>query len=64
MPRLKNLDTPFEEDIGFFENELTEKIDEVSSEVLSNKEYEINKVIKLLEDKTWDGLFSRLEKYF
>jgi len=64
MPRLKNVDTPYEEDIKGFEEELTEKIDEVSSEVLTEASYEIDEVIKLLEDKSWNGLFNRLEKYF
>lgn len=64
MPRLKNVDTPYEEDIEEFEKELTQKIDEVSEELLSDMEYKIDEVIKLLEDKTWDGLFNRLEKYF
>ena len=64
MPRLKNVDTPFPEDIPAFEKELCENIDKVSDEFLSNKDYEIDKVIKLLEDKTWTGLFNRLEKYF
>lgn len=64
MPRLKNVDTPYSEDIPAFEKELCENIDKISEEFLSNKKYEINKVIKLLEDKTWTGLFNRLEKYF
>ena len=64
MPRLKTIDTPHEDDIETFEKELSEKIDEVSSEFLSNMDYQIDEVIKLLEDKTWDGLFNRLEKYF
>ncbi len=64
MPRLKNIDTPYEEDIEAFEEELTKKIDEVSLEVLSNNEYKIDEVMKLLEDKSWNGLFNRLEKYF
>lgn len=64
LPRLKDVDTPFEEDIEDFENELSLKIDELSSEILNGCEYKIDEVIKLLEDKTWDGLFSRLEKFF
>ena len=64
MPRLKNVDTPYEEDIEAFEKELSEKIDEVSSEYLANMDYKIDEVIKLLEDKTWDGLFNRLQRYF
>ena len=64
MPRLKNVDTPLEEDISDFENRLAKSIDEVSSEVLENKKYDIDEVIKLLEDKTWTGLFNRLEKMF
>ncbi|QKF83155.1 glycosyltransferase family 4 protein [Halarcobacter ebronensis] len=64
MPRLKNLDTPFEEDIKEFENSIKRFIKEVSLEVISDKKYDIDKVIKLLEDKTWIGLFNRLEKLF
>ena len=64
MPRLKNVDTPYTEDIEAFENELTQTIDQVSSEILNNKEYKIDKVLELLEDKTWMGLFNRLEKHF
>lgn len=64
MPRLKTIDTPYEEELEGFENELTSKIDEISEEFLSNREYKIDEVMKLLEDKTWDGLFNRLEKYF
>jgi glycosyltransferase involved in cell wall biosynthesis len=64
MPSLKTIDTPFEEDIKTFEEELSKNIDEVSQEFLSNTEYKIDEVMKLLEDKTWGGLFNRLEKYF
>ncbi|XPV68770.1 MAG: glycosyltransferase family 4 protein [Halarcobacter sp.] len=64
MPRLKNVDTPYPEDIDAFEKELTLKIDEVSFEILDDKKYDINEVLNHLEDKTWKGLFHRLEKYF
>ncbi len=64
MPRLKNVDTPFKEDICEFEDSLTDTINEVSCEILDNKKYNIDEVIKLLEDKTWTGLFNRLEKMF
>lgn len=64
MPRLKNVDAPFEEDVEEFERNLTLAIDEVSSEIIDDKEYKIDEVIKLLEDKTWTGLFNRLEKMF
>jgi len=64
MPRLKNVDTPYEEDIESFEKELTEKIDEISFEFLNNETYDLDKVLTHLEDKTWKGLFHRLEKYF
>ena len=33
-------------------------------EIIDNKKYKIDEVIKLLEDKTWTGLFNRLEKRF
>lgn len=64
MPRLKNLDTPYKEDIEDFEKELTQSINEVSNEILNDKEYKMNEITKLLEDKTWMGLFNRLEKHF
>jgi glycosyltransferase involved in cell wall biosynthesis len=64
MPRLKNVDTPYEEDISEFEKQLSQKIDEVSSEIINDKVYNIDEVLKKLEDKTWNGLFNRLEKYF
>ena len=64
MPRLRNVDTPYTEDIENFEKELTQNIDEVSNEILNDKEYKMDKVTKILEDKTWMGLFNRLEKYF
>ncbi|XOB61855.1 glycosyltransferase family 4 protein [Campylobacterota bacterium DY0563] len=64
MPRLKDIDKPFEEDIKSFEDELSEKIDELSSEILTNKKYNIQRVTELLKDKTWVGLFNRLEKLF
>lgn len=64
MPRLKDVDIPFKEDIKDFEEELTLKIDELSVEFLEKSDYKIDEVIKILEDKSWDGLFSRLEKYF
>jgi len=64
MPRLKNVDTPFLEDIEQFENELTKNIDFVCNEILNDCDYKIDEVIKTLEDKTWHGLFNRLKKYF
>ena len=64
MPRLKNVDTPYAEDIEAFERELSQKIDEVSVEFLNDNEYNIDEVLSHLEDKTWKGLFHRLEKYF
>jgi len=64
MPRLKSVDTPFEEDIAAFEKELVMTIDKVSDEILEDKYYDIDKVIQSLEDKTWVGLFNRLEKLF
>ncbi len=64
MPRLKDVDVPFEEDIESFEQELITKIDEVSYEIINNKEYKIDEVIENLKDKTWTGLFNRLEKMF
>lgn len=64
MPRLKNVDNPLEEDIESFENELTQNIDTVVEEIATDKEYKIDEVMKLLEDKTWMGLFNRLEKLF
>ena len=36
MPRLKNVDTPFEEDIPEFEKQLSKKIDEVSGEIINS----------------------------
>ncbi len=64
MPRLKNVDTPYEEDIKVFEEELINKIDEACIEFSNNKKYDMDEVLKHLEDKTWKGLFHRLEKYF
>ena len=64
MPRLKTVDTPYEEDIEEFENELTKNIDIVSDEIFYDNEYKIDEVIKTLEDKTWQGLFDRLQRYF
>jgi hypothetical protein len=64
MPRLKNVDTPYAEDIEAFERELSQKIDEVSVAFLNDNEYKIDEVLSHLEDKTWKGLFHRLEKYF
>ena len=64
MPSLKNIDTPHEEDVEKFENEISLLIDEVSDEIINDKEYKIEEVTKLLEDKTWVGLFERLEKMF
>ena len=64
MPRLKTVDTPLEDDIESFEKEITSKIDETSDEIINDKEYKIDEVMKLLEDKTWAGLFNRLEKKF
>jgi glycosyltransferase involved in cell wall biosynthesis len=64
MPRLKNVDTPYEEDVCEFEDRLSQTIDEASCEILEGKKYDIDEVIKLLEDKTWSGLFNRLEKMF
>lgn len=64
MPRLKNVDTPYEEDIESFENELRKNIDEVTNEFINDKEYKIDEVLKQLEDKSWHGLFNRLQRYF
>lgn len=64
MPRLKNVDTPYEEDIEKFENEISFLIDQVCDEIINDKEYNIEEVTQLLKDKTWDGLFNRLEKMF
>ncbi len=64
IPRLKNVDTPFDEDIEEFENNIRNSIDLVSSEILNSEEYKIDEVIKTLEDKTWHGLFDRLKKHF
>ena len=64
MPRLQGVDTPHKDDVEGFEKELSLKIDEVSDEIITDKEYEIDKITKLLEDKTWSGLFNRLEKMF
>lgn len=64
MPRLKNVDTPYEEDIEAFENSITKSIDEASLEIINEDEYKINEVIDCLKDKTWHGLFTRLERFF
>lgn len=64
MPRLKNVDVPYQEDVEEFEKNLANAIDEVSFEIINDKEYKIDEVISLLEDKTWTGLFNRLEKMF
>ena len=64
MPRLKNVDTPFSEDIEAFEEDILKNIDAVCQEIVDNQEYKIDEVIKTLEDKTWHGLFNRLAKYF
>ena len=64
MPRLKNVDTPFSEDIQAFEEDILKNIDAVCEEIVNNQEYKIDEVIKTLEDKTWHGLFNRLAKYF
>ena len=64
MPKLKTVDQPHEDEIENFEKEIASKLDIVSNEILNDKEYKIDEVIKLLEDKTWSGLFDRLEKCF
>lgn len=64
MPRLKNLDTPYEDDINEFETNLAKTIDKVSLEIINNEQYNIDEVIKELEDKTWFGLFNKLEERF
>ncbi|UTJ05864.1 glycosyltransferase family 4 protein [Arcobacter roscoffensis] len=64
MPKLETVDTPYQNEIECFEKDITSKLDEVSNEILNDKEYKIDEVIKLLEDKTWLGLFNRLEKRF
>ena len=64
MPKLKNIDTPYENGIPNFEKAISSKIDEVSDEIINDKEYKINEVTQLLQDKTWTGLLNRLEKLF
>lgn len=64
MPKLKNIDTPYESEIPNFEKAIASKIDEVSDEIINDKEYKINEVTQLLQDKTWTGLLNRLEKLF
>lgn len=64
MPRLKDVDNPFDEDIEAFEGELTQTINMVSDEILKDKPYKIDEVMNELQDKTWMGLFNRLEKLF
>jgi len=64
MPRLKNLDTPYEEDIKEFESNLSKTIDNVALEIIKDEKYNIDEVIKLLEDKTWFGLFEKFEERF
>ena len=64
MPKLETVDTPYQNEIECFEKDIASKLDEVSNEILNDKEYKIDEVIKLLEDKTWVGLFNRLEKRF
>ncbi|RXJ67161.1 glycoside hydrolase [Halarcobacter ebronensis] len=64
MPRLKDVDKPLKEDIPMFEKELAQNIDEVVEEILEGKEYKTKEVLMHLEDKTWVGLFNRLEKLF
>ncbi|PLY06517.1 MAG: glycoside hydrolase [Arcobacter sp.] len=64
MPRLKNVDRPYPEDIEEFENELCKNIEELGNEIINDSKYDMDAVLKCLENKTWNGLFNRLEKYF
>ena len=42
----------------------TKNIDNATSEIINECEYKIDEVIDCLKDKTWHGLFERLERHF
>lgn len=63
LPTMKSVDTPVDEEVETFEENIAQALKRQVEAVLSHKKMD-EKVLKdNLQDKTWKGLFERLELY-
>jgi glycosyltransferase involved in cell wall biosynthesis len=63
LPRMKSIDKPEDAEVSNFENAIAQALKKQIQAVLEHKEIDKQVLAKNLEDKTWKGLFERLEIY-
>ena len=64
LPRMKSIDKPEDTEVQSFEDNLAVALKKQVEAVLEHKEINTQVLAKNLEDKTWKGLFERLEAIF
>lgn len=63
LPNMKSVDKPIDEEVSSFEKDIAQALKNQIEAVLESKEIDKQSLEKNLEDKTWKGLFERLEVY-
>lgn len=63
LPEMKSVDKPMDCEVEKFEENIKNALLEQIEAILENKEIDKKTLAKNLEDKTWTGLFERLERY-
>jgi glycosyltransferase involved in cell wall biosynthesis len=64
LPQMKSVDKPQDTQVSHFEEDIAKALQKQIQAVLEHKEIDKQILEKNLEDKTWKGLFERIEKYF
>ena len=63
LPNMKSIDKPKDKEVSSFESAIAQALKKQIQAVLEHKEIDKQILTKNLEDKTWSGLFERLEVY-
>lgn len=63
LPKMKSVDKPLDKEVSNFEKAIAQALKKQIEAVLKHKEIDKQILEKNLEDKTWMGLFERLELY-
>ena len=64
LPRLKNLDTPHEQDEGDLEEKLAMTLKQVMEEILENPAPDVGLIKKRTSPYTWEKVFARIESVY
>lgn len=64
LPMLETIDSPFKKDMELLETRLALAIENAVNKTIKNRQPDMESVLKITENYTWEKIFSRIEKVY